>query len=359
MMDNTLSCHASGLYWDRDEDTELVCVDVREETHDIKTFTFKAKNGRYFSFEAGQYFAFEVPMGESLEQRCYSISSSPLRPQTLSITVKRVAGGLVSNWLHDTLKPGMTLAAQGPAGTFTLPKTGPEKYLFLSGGSGITPLASISQALADAARYPDVVFLHAARTPNDFAFAQELALLAKYSPNFRLFFLPENRGNATSYAGMLGRLSQELLTLAVPDIKERLVMCCGPAPFMAAAKSLCKTVGVPSDCYLEESFDAAILLEDEIESAPVDDVTSFTITFAKQNKTIPGLPDQSVLAAARKNGVRLPSSCANGMCGTCKSKLVSGSVDMKHGGGIRQREIDAGMFLPCCSKPLSDLVIDR
>jgi ferredoxin len=69
--------------------------------------------------------------------------------------------------------------------------------------------------------------------------------------------------------------------------------------------------------------------------------------------------DQTVLSAAKKAGVRLPSSCANGLCGTCKSKLVSGSVDMKHSGGIRQREIDAGFFLPCCSKPLSDLVIDR
>lgn len=56
---------------------------------------------------------------------------------------------------------------------------------------------------------------------------------------------------------------------------------------------------------------------------------------------------------------RLPSSCSDGMCGTCKSKLVSGSAEMNHNGGIRQREIDAGMFLPCCSKPLSDLVIDR
>ena len=67
----------------------------------------------------------------------------------------------------------------------------------------------------------------------------------------------------------------------------------------------------------------------------------------------------AIVAAARKAGVKLPSSCANGICGTCKSKLTSGSVDMKHGGGIRQREIDAGFFLPCCSKPLSDMVIER
>jgi ferredoxin len=66
-----------------------------------------------------------------------------------------------------------------------------------------------------------------------------------------------------------------------------------------------------------------------------------------------------VLDAAKKAGVRLPASCTQGMCGTCKVKLVSGEVAMKHAGGIRQREIDQGMVLLCCSKPLSDLVVDK
>jgi ferredoxin len=66
-----------------------------------------------------------------------------------------------------------------------------------------------------------------------------------------------------------------------------------------------------------------------------------------------------VLSAAKAAGMRLPSSCTKGLCGTCKSRLVSGKVDMKHQGGIRQREIDQGMVLICCSKPLTDLVVDR
>ena len=76
-------------------------------------------------------------------------------------------------------------------------------------------------------------------------------------------------------------------------------------------------------------------------------------------RTIEVPAGQTVLSLAKKQGIRIPSSCANGLCGTCKSKLVSGNVDMTHNGGIRQREIDTGWFLPCCSKPLSDLVIDR
>nr|WP_255673920.1 hybrid-cluster NAD(P)-dependent oxidoreductase [Komagataeibacter sp. FNDCF1] len=334
-------------------------MDVRDETHDIRTFTFRAKDNRYFSFGAGQYFAFEIPGDNTVEQRCYTIASSPLRPRTIAITVKRVTGGLVSNWLHDNMRPGMTLAAQGPAGAFTLPAGKTGKYLFLSGGVGITPLMSISRALADAAIPSDIVFLHAARTPEDLVFHRELALLASQSPQFRLFMLPENRGRNGGFSGVTGRISQELLALAVPDIHERVVMCCGPAPFMESARTICSALGVPAHHYLEESFNAAVLMESEIDTPVSPDVTTFNITFSRQDRTIQALPEQSVLAAARKNGIRLPSSCANGVCGTCKSKLVSGSVDMKHGGGIRQREVDAGMFLPCCSRPLSDLVIER
>ncbi|MPT37746.1 MAG: 2Fe-2S iron-sulfur cluster binding domain-containing protein [Achromobacter sp.] len=83
------------------------------------------------------------------------------------------------------------------------------------------------------------------------------------------------------------------------------------------------------------------------------------VEFAKQKRTIECRSDMFVLDAARRAGVRLPSSCSKGLCGTCKSKLVEGTVEMKHGGGIRQREIDAGMALLCCSKPTSNLVVDR
>jgi ferredoxin len=94
-----------------------------------------------------------------------------------------------------------------------------------------------------------------------------------------------------------------------------------------------------------------------IEVAPVE--TRFKVSFAKSRRDIECGSGEHVLDAAKKAGVRLPSSCTQGMCGTCKVKLVSGEVSMKHAGGIRQREIDQGMVLLCCSKPLSDLVVDK
>lgn len=371
---------APAPYWDAEADQDLVCMAVRQETHDVKTFTLRAMEGRCFGFEPGQYLRFEVDIGSETLSRCYSISSSALRPHSVSITVKRVAGGTVSNWLHDHLVPGSRLRAAGPAGVFTLPEPHADALLLVSGGSGITPVMAMLRALDDAQRHPDIVFLHAARTPADLVFRDELLYRAKVTPGLRLQFLPEQVQGEPGYTGISGRVSQALLAIAVPDIAQRTVMCCGPAPFMAAVRESALALGVAPDRYREESFtgpaaptpatgDAATISSEATgantasasaapQAAPPA-APSFKVAFAKQDRSIDVGADQFVLAMARKAGIKIPSSCASGLCGTCKSKLVSGRVDMQHAGGIRQREVDAGFFLPCCAKPLTDLVIDR
>ncbi|MND20778.1 FAD-binding oxidoreductase [Agrobacterium tumefaciens] len=345
--------------WDPEHDDTLVCIDVHQETHDVKSFTFASPHGKRFDFEGGQYFLFDFPMGNDAEARCYSISSSPHRSNAFSVTVKRVANGRVSNWLHDNLARGMTVSAQGPLGHFIRPHAVSSKLLLLSGGSGITPVMSILRDLADRCEPADVVFMHAARTPLDLIFRDELNCLAARMKGLRLHFLPETVLGEPSWPGLTGRITAEFMKLAVPDIADRTVMCCGPAPFMAAARLISSALGVPAQNYIEESFDAAVIDETGLSAEEAAASRLWQVEFQKQGRNIEVRSDQTVLSSAKKSGVRLPSSCSNGVCGTCKSKLVSGTVDMNHNGGIRQREIDAGMFLPCCSRPLSDLVIDR
>lgn len=344
-------------FWNPDVDTVLTCIDVHAETHDVKSFTFRAPEGKSIAFTAGQYFLFEPDIDGEENGRCYSISSSPLRPGAITVTVKRVPGGKVSNWMHDTLQAGLEIKASGPMGRFMRPAA--SSYLFLSGGSGITPVMAMLREMADRADPVDVVFFHAGRSPRDLVFREELSLLAKRMKGLRLFFLPEDISAERSWPGLSGRISAEVFALAVPDIASRVVMCCGPAPFMAAARSICGTMGVPEDRYIEESFDAAVLEDVSAEQPTGETIARFEVSFIKQGRSISVPADQTVLSQSKKAGIRIPSSCANGICGTCKSKLISGRVDMHHGGGIRQREIDAGLFLPCCSKPLSDLVIER
>ena len=343
--------------WDPEIDTELLCIDVHSETHDVKTFTCVSASGKEILFTAGQYFAFDVETESGTETRCYSISSSPSRRRAVSITVKRVPGGIVSNWLHDTLTAGQILRAAGPLGHFARPEN--RKYLFLSGGSGITPVMSMVRDLADQALPVDVIFLHACRTPLDLAFRAELETIARRLKGLRLFFLPETLVGEPGWHGLSGRISEGLLALSVPDIAGRAVLCCGPAPFMAAARSLCANLGVPADNYVEESFDAAVIEDAPAPLSEEKGAASFKVIFTKQGRSIDVAGEQTVLGCAKKAGIKIPSSCATGLCGTCKSKLVIGQVNMTHNGGIRQREIDAGLFLPCCSKPLSDLVIER
>ncbi|MEB2846325.1 2Fe-2S iron-sulfur cluster binding domain-containing protein [Rhizobiales bacterium RZME27] len=346
-------------FWNLDDDDSLICIDVHPETHDVKTFTFASASGKHFAFEAGQYFLFEPELEGQTESRCYSISSSPTRTGVFAMTVKRVPGGRVSNWLHDTMAPGAKIKARGPLGHFRRPAGDDRKLLLLSGGSGITPVMSMLRALSDRGGKTDVVFMHAARTPADLVFHDELKLISRRLKGVRLHLLPETTGDDPSWCGLTGRISADYMRLAVPDVSERRVMCCGPAPFMVAARAIVSGLGVISENYHEESFDAAPMEDAETVAPDGHQAQFFQVAFSKQARMIDVSADQTVLSCAKKAGIRIPSSCANGVCGTCKSRLLSGAVDMKHSGGIRQREIDAGLFLPCCSKPLSDLVVER
>ncbi|MBN3851397.1 hybrid-cluster NAD(P)-dependent oxidoreductase [Paraburkholderia sp. Ac-20342] len=358
--------------WTSDVEETLVCCHVVQETHDVKSFFLRSPEGRTFSFEPGQFVTLELEIDGEPINRCYTISSSPARPHTISITVKRVPGGKVSNWLHDNLKPGVELRVLGPAGDFTCARHPAPKYLFLSAGSGITPLMSMSRAHHDLAEDRDIVFAHSARTPDDIIFARELELIASSRANFRTSFVCERVGARTGWPGVTGFLSLPLLKLIAPDFMEREIFTCGPAPYMKAVRDLLDEAGFARERYHEESFSFetltathALLEADPADPAdpaatePAVPTESFTVTFAKSRREIQCGSQQTVLDAARQAGVRLASSCSQGMCGTCKVKLVSGQVEMKHSGGIRQREIDQGMALLCCSKPLSDLVVDK
>ncbi len=351
--------------WNADQDNMLVCCAIKNETHDVKSFYFKPLKPSLFQFLPGQFLTLELEINGDNINRCYTISSTPTRPHTLSITVKRHPNGIVSNWLHDNMLVGKQISVLGAAGDFTCIQHPAKKYLFLSGGSGITPLMSMSRSFYDLAEDADIAFVHSARTPADIIFAHELQLMSQQA-HFRTAFICEKGDTdwqqTTNCFG--GYLTIEMLKQAVPDFLQREVFTCGPAPYMAAVRELLNNAGFEMAQYHEESFnfDALPTSEQamvEVTSHTVSTGEQFCIEFTKSGKHVNCAPDQFVLDAGIAAGMRLPSSCRKGLCGTCKSKLISGKVDMKHGGGIRQREIDQGLFLPCCSKPLTNLVVEK
>jgi ferredoxin-NADP reductase len=351
------------------DDEWLECVRVRDETHDVRSFVLRPVHPRTFRYRPGQFITLRLDIDGEQVMRCYTLCSSPTRPDTVTITVKRVPGGRVSNWLHEHMRPGKRLSATGPSGSFCFPP-GPVRapargQLYLSGGSGITPLMSMSRAWGDLGLDADVQFIHAARTPQDIAFGDELKLLARTLPRWRATMVCEGRGSTPGYSGLLGRLNLPLLRSQVPDFTEREVWCCGPTPFMAAVRAMLAEAGFDMARYHEESFAfespaAAAASEPAPPSGPAGaEAPRFAITLKSRGERFDCSAEETILKAAQRAGIRWPFSCSSGVCGTCRTRKLTGEVDMHQNGGLRPREVAQGWMLPCCSRPLSDVELDR
>ena len=359
--------------WGEEDQTELVCRSVLDITHDVKSFLFEPVGEKVFHFDPGQFITLRLEIDGQPISRCYTISSPPTRPHLISITVKRVLGGPVSNWLHDNLTPGTRISVLAPLGQFTLSNNPAAKYLFLSAGSGITPLMSMTRTLFDLGSDADVIFVHAARTPADIIFRRELEAIAAVMPNIRVVHICEADYPSERWMGLRGRLTTAALEAIAPDLTERQAYTCGPPAYMAAVRRVLADSGFDMAAYHEESFSFESLpVSDQLAADPLhlaegtedgstpaaSEVATFTVEFARSGRTIPCAPDQFVLDAALAAGMRPPSSCTQGMCGTCKTVMLDGAVDMQHNGGIRPREVAANKILICCSKPLTDLRIE-
>ena len=359
--------------WDDQDQAELVCRSVLDITHDVKTFTFAAEGDKVFHFEPGQFVTLELEIDGQPISRCYTISSPPTRPHLIAITVKRVVGGPVSNWLHDNVTPGAKITVRAPLGQFILPGRPAAKYLFLSGGSGITPVMSMTRTLFDLGSDADVLFVHAARTPADIIFRRELEAIAAVAPNIRVVHICESDYPSERWIGLRGRLTAAALQAIAPDLHERVTYTCGPPAYMAAVRRVLGEASYDMAKYHEESFSFESLpVSEQIAADPQhladaeasqstaaeSAVATFNVEFVRSGRTITCSAKENVLDAAMAAGLRLPSSCSQGMCGTCKTVMLDGAVDMQHNGGIRPKEIAANKILICCSKPLSDLRIE-
>jgi len=349
---------AFGTSWSSAEQKTLECCAIRVETADVKTFVFRCRDFVALAFEPGQFITLSLTIdGQSLS-RCYTLSSPPTRPFSIAITVKRVPGGLVSNWLHDHLQVGSRVQAAGPAGIFTPVGHPQRKLLYLSAGSGVTPLMSMTRAAFDLGNDLDIAFVHSARTPQDIIFRDELAQLQTAQPSLKVFAICEAPGTEADWQGPLGRLDLPLLERLVPDFREREVFTCGPQGYMDAVQRTLQEGGFDLTHYHQESFTiGSPAAPAEAVPTPLSE-TLFTVTLARSGKVFSMAGDQTVLSAAKRAGAIVPSSCGQGLCGTCKTALLEGQVEMQHAGGIRQREIDRGLRLLCCSKPTSNLVLD-
>jgi glycine betaine catabolism B len=216
-------------------------------------------------------------------QHCYSISSTPSRPHTLEITVKRFPSpkndpsnlsSLVSNWLHNNLQVSDQIEISAPVGKFTNFAHPSPKLLLISAGSGIAPMMSMSRWICDTASNVDLVFLHSARSPEEIIFRQELEMMTSRYPNFKLAVTVTRPKVGQPWYGYTGRINEMILPAIAPDYQDRTVYVCGSNSFMEATKKLLQKLSFPMENFYQESYNQTQQKTQSAPSKPLADHTS-------------------------------------------------------------------------------------
>lgn len=325
----------------------LRCVGVRDETADIRTWTFADDTGAPLAFTAGQAVTLTLP---GPLHRTFSIASSALRADTVELTVKRNPAGLATSWMHEALRPGAVLEATRAHGLFVLPVAA--KLAMISAGSGATPLMSMLRTLADSGAAADIAWVHAARSPADLLFADELARLQRSMPGL-VVSMTVTRPDP-GWFGYRGRVGRRLLSVMLPDLAERDVLCCGPVGFMDDVRRVHAAEGGDPTRFKVEHF-APVLAPLPVLDA-LEPGEGYTVEVG--GRAFQALASETILQAAGRCNVVIPCGCGGGLCGTCRLRLHQGSVEMRHAGGLSPEEEAAGWILACSSRPRSDLVLD-
>ncbi len=353
-------------YWSHGE-RQLICTARHDETRDgdtvtATTFTFQtAPQASRFHYLPGQFLLINVPIAGQTHSRAYSLCSAPTRPHALAITVKRVDGGRVSNYLLDTLQPGMTLAALPPQGQFHLPAKLPSALLLLSAGSGVTPMMSITRTLRDLGLNTQIHFVYSARHAGDLIFRDELLALAATDPHFHLTLLLESLPDEPIPPGsgrlVAGRLQAGLLAEISAGLADYQIYLCGPSGYIDAVHSLLadpRYAGVP---LYEERFSAAAPTSNAAATAPnaeqADANFALRVPAFGTDSTIAA--DETLLDALEREGLPIIGACRAGVCGSCKCKVEAGSVESSSTLALTPDQVAAGYVLACSSKAKSDL----
>jgi ferredoxin-NADP reductase len=332
------------------------CVQVIDETRDVKTFRFVADPPKLFRYFPGQFVTLEVPIDGNIVRRSYTVSASPSRPHAISVTVKRVEKGQISNWLHDNLHPGDSLFLDGPNGTFTCVPDDTGPYLFLSGGSGITPVMAMSRWLHDTTPDADIQFLHFARSPDDLIFAHELQLIERGLPGFHCQFVCSQAAEESGWTGPTGRISPELLTKLVPDLKSRSVYLCGPVPFMDAARGMLEQLGFDMTRFHQEVFGGVPRRDPGAAEAQAGKLAKVVFSASKIEIDCKG--SDYILDLALAQGLPVAYSCRAGQCGTCKVTLLEGAVEQDSTSALTPDDEKDGHILACQARPIGRVVVD-
>jgi ferredoxin-NADP reductase len=297
---------------------------VIPETRDAATVVLRPGRG-WKGHTPGQYIRIGVDVDGVRQWRAYSLTSSlGRRDGCIAVTVKAIPGGKVSNHLVHRTKPGTVVQLDQAAGEFVLPAQRPAKALFLTAGSGITPVMGM---LRNHPELTDVVLVHSAPTADDVVFGAELRELAA-DGRIRL---------VEQHTDVDGLLSAEAIAGLVPDLFERATWACGPVGMLEALEAHWKAAGFEGRLYTER-FRPKVLVTGE----------GGTVSFTKNGTTLEADGATPILDAAEEAGVLMPSGCRMGICYGCVLPLREGAVRDLRNGEITTAVPGDGVLIQTC-----------
>lgn len=303
-------------------------------------------NENWGGFRAGQYLSLSVCIDGVRYRRCFSISSSPEDGVPLRITIKVLPGGRIGGWAVLAAKRGDVVGLSQAIGDFVLPVPTPPRLLFISGGSGITPIVSMVRHLI-ATGYPgQIACLHYAR--HEAVLGAEMTELAERSPACRFVTVHTGR-RERSHSALGGHFSIDHLARVAPNWTESELFVCGPASLQAAVEQLVQERGLAGQLHVERF---ASPVHKPAQAAPA----RCRLNFARSGRDVAGSTSVSLLEQAEAAGLRPLHGCRMGICRTCTCKKLSGVVRNELTGAL-STEPDEEIQL-CVSTPRSDVTLE-
>jgi len=289
-------------------------LEVRRETEDSATLVIKPGWGFSFDYEPGQYIGIGVLVDGRWRWRSYSLTSSPVTgARIITITVKAMPEGFMSSHLVGGVAPGTVVRLAAPQGNFVMPDPAPASVLFITAGSGITPVMSMLRTLARRDQITDVVHLHSAPTESDVIFAAELAALERSHDGYRVRL----RSTRTEGRLDLSRLGEE-----VPDWRQRQTWACGPEGMLNHAEGVWTAAGLAERLHLERFAVSKAAAHGE----------GGSVQFARSGKTLSVDGATPLMDAGESVGIQMPFGCRMGICQSCVVPLLEGHVrDLRTG----------------------------
>ena len=334
---------------------QLRVKEVVRETHDASSFVLDVPPdlAETFTYRPGQFCTFRVHVDGEEQLRSYSMSSTPGVDEDLTVTVKRVAGGVVSNFFLDHIAAGDVVELTKPAGVFC-PEDSERTVVGLCGGSGITPVMSIAKHMLATSARP-VRLLYANRDASSVIFKDALAALQVAYPG-RL----DVRHHHDSADGFLA--PDDVAGFVGPDFEADFYIC-GPGPFMDLAETVLAGRGVAPERIFIERFLVEQQEKEEAAEEAGDDGTNtedvpdeVTVILNKKSVVVTYQRGDTLLETARRGGLRPPFSCESGNCATCMAFLREGSAVMRANNALTPEEVEEGWILTCQGLPRGQTV---